>query len=59
MSSRLLKTPMVPLSSRAIIPARDLDKPPILEVSRLGIDRRSGGGLMTLVLLSVERKLPD
>lgn len=38
MSSRLLKTPMVPFPSRAIIPARDLDKPPILEVSRLGID---------------------
>jgi branched-chain amino acid transport system ATP-binding protein len=37
-SSRLLKTPMVPFPSRAIIPARDLDKPPILEVSRLGID---------------------
>ncbi|NLK89466.1 MAG: ABC transporter ATP-binding protein, partial [Clostridiaceae bacterium] len=31
MSSRLLKTPMVPFPSRAIIPARDLDKPPILE----------------------------
>ncbi|MGI6334377.1 MAG: ABC transporter ATP-binding protein [Saccharofermentanales bacterium] len=29
---------MVPFPSRAIIPARDLDKPPILEVSRLGID---------------------
>lgn len=32
------KTKLVPLPSQSIIPERDVDKPPVLEVSHLGID---------------------
>lgn len=35
---RAQKTKMVPVPSRGIIPERDIDKTPILEVSHLGID---------------------
>ncbi len=38
MANRRLNTKMVPYPSRAIIPERDLDKTPILEVNHLGID---------------------
>ncbi|NCC68431.1 MAG: ABC transporter ATP-binding protein, partial [Clostridia bacterium] len=38
MANRKLNTKMVPYPSRAIIPERDLDKTPILEVNHLGID---------------------
>lgn len=37
-NNRKLTTKMVPYPSKAIIPERDLDKTPILEVSHLGID---------------------
>lgn len=37
-TNRKLTTKMVPYPSRAIIPERDLDKTPILEVTHLGID---------------------
>ena len=32
------QTKMVPVPSRGIIPERDLDKTPVLEIVRLGID---------------------
>lgn len=42
---------MVPLPSRSIIPERDADKPPILEVSRLGI---TFGGLVAVDDFSID-----
>lgn len=38
MNNKQPKTKMVKVPSNAIIPERDIDKPPILEVSHLGID---------------------
>jgi len=38
MDNKIIKTKMVPVPSRAIIPERDIDKEPILETQHLGID---------------------
>lgn len=38
MSEQYKKTKMVPVPSRSIIPERDIEKSPILEISHLGID---------------------
>ncbi len=35
---RMVDTKMVPVPSRSIVPERDIDKPPVLEASHLGIE---------------------